>query len=143
MSTETIDMAPTEEQLEGWRRAAGARPLGEWLAELADAAVLEGGVEPAAARTWPVVVALRHPVAHGGNPISQLTIQRGTLGLLKGLRLPAAKDAVSVDLFITVASRLTGQPTQVIEALDSEDSGEVLAHAKDFLARVLGGGRTR
>lgn len=90
-----------------------------------------------APRQWPVTVNLKHPVSHGSERITSLSMRRGKLGDLKGIKLGGE---VPVDNLILVASRMTGQPTQVIEALDPEDAEEVLPVVLDFFARCLGGG---
>lgn len=144
MPVESLEMAPTQEQLEGWRRAAGDRPLGVWLAELADAAALEAGVEPAAPRAWPVTIKLSTPVANGAHHVTELVLRKGTAKILKGLKLPArATDDWSVDLFLKVAARLAGEPDHVIDALAPEDLNQVIEVASDFLSLAVGGGKRR
>lgn len=93
--------------------------------------------ETAPAREWPVVINLKHPVENGSERITSLTFQRGKLGHLKGVKL----DELVGDHLITVAARMCGQPPRVIEALDPDDSEEVVPVVLDFFARCLGGGK--
>lgn len=88
---------------------------------------------------WPRVVRLRYPIEWGSESITQLTFRRGRLGDIKAMRL---SKEVPTDQLVTIASRLSGQPTQVIEKLDVDDAGEVLAIALDFYGRCLGAGKT-
>jgi hypothetical protein len=95
----------------------------------------------AIARTWPWVITLKHPVDFGDERITSLTVRRGRLGDLKGIKLGG--DAMPADHLMLVASRMTGQPLKVIESLDPEDAEEVMSLVLDFFAKCLGGGRTR
>lgn len=92
-------------------------------------------------RTFPWTIALKHPVAFGSETITSLTVRRGKLGDLKGIKLGG--DEVSMDHLILVASRMCNQSLKVIEGLDPEDAEEVMSLVLDFFAKCLGGGRTR
>ena len=96
--------------------------------------------ESRAERQWPVVVALRSPVEFDSQRVTALEIRRGRLGDIKGLKL---SEVVPTDYLLLLASRLSGQPLRVIELLDVEDAGEVMALALDFYGACLGGGRKR
>lgn len=88
---------------------------------------------------WPIRIALTAPIEWSGQRITGLEVRRGKLGDIKGIKL--TREMPTEDL-IKIASRLTGQPTQVIELLDADDAGEVMEIAADFYGRCLGG-RTR
>jgi hypothetical protein len=93
-------------------------------------------------RTFPWTIKLKHPVKFGeGETVTELTMQRGKLGHLKGIKLGG--DEMSMDHILLVAARMSGQPTKVIEGLDPEDAEEVIALVINFFAKCLGGGRTR
>lgn len=100
----------------------------------------EAGGEAQAARIltgqeWPITVTLRFPIAWGKGPaITELVFQKGRVGFLKGMRTDAMPDAAQTML---LASRLCGQPVDVIERLDPDDAREVMAIALGFFARCL------
>jgi len=93
-----------------------------------------------AAPVWPRVLTLKYPVQFGSESITSLTFRRGRAGDLKGLKLG---ETVPADQLITIASRMSGKPTQVIEGLDGDDASEVMALVLDFYGRCLGGGSAR
>lgn len=132
--TEVI-VQPTPDQLEAWGKEAGSeRTLDAWLSELADAACVK-----AAKRTWPVVLQLHDPVTLGNNiTVDTLTLRRGKLGDLKGIKLGGE---VPTEHLISVASKMSGQPTQIIEGLGPDDSGEVMSIVLDFFAKSLTAGK--
>ncbi len=140
--SDAIAITPDAEQRAGWVRAAAAagQDLDAWLAQVADVAALEDGMERE--RVWPLVVKLKHPVKAPNNdtPIGTLTVRRGKIGDMKGIRIT---NPLPADVFITIAARLTGQPTQVIEALDIDDSDEVMEIARSFFERAMGARGTR
>lgn len=129
-----VTVRATAEQLAAWTAKAGERPVAEWLCDLAE---LEQSATPLA---WPVVVQLRVPVEFGSRTIATIEMRRGRLGDIKGMKLSGE---MPTDQLILIASRLSGQPVQVIERLDMEDAGEVMAAAMGFYGSCLGGGRTR
>ena len=96
--------------------------------------------ETSAAPVWPRVINLKYPVQFGSETISSLTFRRGRAGDLKGLKLG---ETVPADQLITIASRMSGKQTQVIEGLDGDDAAEVMALVLDFYGRCLGGGIAR
>lgn len=132
-----VTLRPSPDQLTAWSRSAAEQPLTDWLVELADDAATALSYEE---RTWPAVIPLKHPIEVGKRTITELTMRRGKLGDIKGIKLGGD---VPTEQLITIASRLAGEPTVVIERLDAEDSGEVMAIALDFYSRSLGGGRKR
>ncbi|HET7500654.1 MAG TPA: phage tail assembly protein [Kofleriaceae bacterium] len=89
-------------------------------------------------RTWPVTIPLRYPIEFAGQRIESLTFRRGRIGDIKGMKFSGEMPA---EQLVRIASRLSGQEAQVIERLDMEDSGEVMAIATDFFARCLGAGK--
>jgi hypothetical protein len=131
-----ITLRPTAEQLAAWSAAAAAGniPIDEWLADLADAATSGGE------RTWPAVVALKHPVDFGTERILSLTFRRGKLGDLKGLKIEEVPPA---NQLLLLASRMCGTPVAALELLDADDGAEVLEIALGFFASCLAGGRKR
>lgn len=100
-------------------------------ADIADVKVVE--------RTWPVVVKLDHPIEFAGETIDSLTFRRGRLADLKGIKIDGVP---SLDQLMMIASRMCGQPPKVIEMLDADDSGEVIALMLGFFAQCLGAGKT-
>lgn len=82
-------------------------------------------------------IRLKHPVQLGekDQQVEELAFRRGRVGDLKGV----GDDAGFDDLMI-IASRLAGVPLRVIERLDEEDAGEVLAYAMSFMRRCLSTG---
>lgn len=91
-------------------------------------------------RTWPRVIKLLHPIQHGTETITSIEIRRGKIGDIKGMKLGGD---VPADQLMLLASRLSGQPVAVIEQLDAEDGGEVMALALDFYGQCLVGGKKR
>ncbi len=141
----SLDMELDPEQLEAWTRAAGDKPIAQWLTEVADAAALEhelGGGDPESLEVWPREVKLAYPVKlSDGDVITRLMVRRGVAADIRGLRLPAKADDISADLILKIASRLAGVESHIIDKLDGEDAGEVNAIAVSFLGRCLGGGK--
>jgi hypothetical protein len=103
-------------------------------------AVAELVEQPEEDRAWPITVRLRHPLDFGSQHIAMLEFRRGKLADIKGLKIAAEMPS---EHLILIAARLSGQTTNVIERLDYEDAGEVLAIAMDFYGQCLGGGRKR
>lgn len=130
-----VMVRPSPDQMTAWARSAADKPIGEWLEAVADEAAAEIGD-----RAWPVVVTLAHPVEFGSQRITSLELRRGRAGDVKDMKLSGELPTAHL---ILIVSRLSGQPTQVIERLDVDDAGEVMAIALDFYGRFLGGGRTR
>jgi hypothetical protein len=140
----SLDMELDPDQLEAWTRAAGDKPLAQWLTEIADAAALSHelvGDDPKALEVWPREIKLAYPVkdAHG-ETITRLMVRRGVAADIRGLRLPAKTEEISADLILKVASRLAGCEAYIIDKLDGDDAGEVNRIAVSFLGRCLGGG---
>jgi Phage tail assembly chaperone proteins, E, or 41 or 14 len=129
-----ISIRPNVEQHEAWSAAAGESPLAEWLTAVADEAAARS-----APVTWPMVIELKVPIVFGSQTIETLKIRRGQLSDIKGMRLGG--DLSANDL-MTIASRISGQPTNIIERLDMEDAGEVMAAALSFYAKFLKAGKT-
>lgn len=133
-----ITLRPTEDQLTAWSKSAGDEPLDAWIVAAANQAAVALAHEE---RSWPAVIALKTPVTIGARSFTELTMRKGQLKDIKGLRMDGG--GLSMDQVMNVAARLCGVPTQVIEALDTEDAGEVMSIALDFYTRCLGAGRTR
>lgn len=88
---------------------------------------------------WPRVLKLGTPIQFGKQTvITELTFQKGTYGVLKGLRIDRAPD---VNELMLIASRLCGQPVNVIELLDPDDADEVTTIALGFFGRCRGAGK--
>lgn len=132
-----VTLRPTADEYGAWLTAAGDSAVGEWLTALANEAAEAGAEKPI---EWPMVVQLRTPVALGQRQITSLTLRRGRLGDIKNMKLVAE---MPTEHLFTIASRLSGEPTQVIEQLDMEDAGEVMAAAISFYGTCLTGGRKR
>lgn len=86
------------------------------------------------------IIKLKRPITLGSEVIDELAFRRGRMGDLKGL--PLRLDDVPWDALMTVAGRLTGQPTAVIERIDAEDAGEVVSRALGFYMGCLTTGPT-
>jgi hypothetical protein len=80
-------------------------------------------------------VRLKHPIEFGSQTIEELVFRRGRMGDLKGLAL--REDVIPWDSVMTIASRLCGQPTAVVERIDEEDAGAVVSLAVGFYMRSL------
>jgi hypothetical protein len=139
----SLDMELDPDQIEAWTRAAGDKPLAQWLTEVADAAALAHelvGEDPKTLEVWPREVKLAYPIkVSDGEVITRLMVRRGVAADIRGLRLPAKADDISADLILRIASRLAGCESHIIDKLDGEDAGEVNAIAVGFLGRCLGG----
>lgn len=88
------------------------------------------------ARVWPVVIQLRTPIDFGKTRVEEITMRRGRLADIKGIKL----GEVATEHLILIASRMSGQPTAVIERLEDDEAGEVLALARDFFTKCLATG---
>lgn len=89
------------------------------------------------APVWPKILKLKTPIVFGDLTITELTLQKGKLGIIKEVRLVPGE--VKMTDLILIASRLSGQPTQVIELLDPDDSPEVMSIALSFYGKSLAG----
>lgn len=93
-------------------------------------------------RQWPVTITLKTPIQFGKETIDSLVFQKGSFGVLKGIGNGIGIDrAPNVDELMTIASRLCGRPSKVIEMLDPDDADEVIAIALGFFGRCRGAGR--
>jgi hypothetical protein len=113
--------------------------------EIAEAAAVAEALEEAkesasVAEVWPRVIDLAYPFDFGKLQVSQLTFRRGRLSDIKGMKL---SDAVPTDNLILIASRMCCQPTALLEKLDVDDAGEVMAIALDFYKQCLTAGSKR
>lgn len=90
------------------------------------------------ARTWPITVQLKTPIEFGSKTITELTFRQGRMSDLKGIVLDGK--SIPMDALLALASRMSGQPSAVIDRIDGDDVGEVLALALDFFGTSLGGG---
>lgn len=90
-------------------------------------------------QTWPVVIPLSTPIQFGSTVVESLSLRRGKLGDIKGMKLEAS---MQLDQLLLIASRMSGQPVGVIEMLDVDDAGKVMEIVLDFFGRCLGTGRT-
>ncbi len=88
-------------------------------------------------RPWPFTVKLSRPIEFGKETIEEITLRRGRVGDLKGVRLGTD---IAADSLMLVASRMSGQPLGVIERLDADDSGPIFEAVLDFFARSLSTG---
>jgi hypothetical protein len=87
---------------------------------------------------WPFTVRLKVPIEFGSQRIEEITLRRGQVRDLKGIRLGGD---VPTESLITVAARLSGQPSAVIERLDQDDAGEILEAVLDFFGMCLSTGK--
>lgn len=90
--------------------------------------------------TWPRVVKLQYPVERGSERITELVFRRGRVGDMKGMKLG---ETVAASDLVLIASRMCGQPVDVIEKLDVDDAGEVMDIALSFFAKCLQTGTMR
>lgn len=90
-------------------------------------------------RTWPVAVALKHPVDFADEHITSLSFRRGKMGDLKGMTIDGVP---TVDQQMLIASRMCGKPVKVIEMIADEDCSEVLEIVMGFFWKCLGAGKT-
>lgn len=83
-------------------------------------------------------IVLKHPIEFGSETVSELEFRRGRLGDLKGITLG---ETLPADTLITIAARLCGKATPLLEKLDADDAGEVVAIALGFVEQCLANGR--
>lgn len=86
-----------------------------------------------------MTITLDTPIEFGKQTITELSVRPGRFGDLKGLRLGDPKGYPFEDI-ITVAARMCGQPSGVIEKLGEGDVGKVMVLVMGFLALCLGTG---
>lgn len=134
---DSITLQPDPDQHLAWASAAKEMSLVDWLKAVADEAAAAAALPE---RTWPVRIPLKYPVEHAGERISVIEMQRGKLAHIKGIRI---QQPVPTDTILILASRLSGQPRDVIDSLDPDDAGEVMEIAADFFGKCLATGRTR
>ena len=91
--------------------------------------------------SYPFTFRLAHPLQIGSKTYEELTVRRGTIGDLEGIKLSG--NGMSFDDMITVAARLCGQLPAVIKKLDPDDGAVLIEHAGLFFQRCLVGGKTR
>lgn len=87
----------------------------------------------------PVTIRLKRPIEFGSERVEELSFRKGRAGDLRGIKLGLE---IQADTLITIAARLCGRTTAVIERLDEADCGEVFALALGFIGRCLGTGPT-
>jgi hypothetical protein len=87
---------------------------------------------------WPLVVKLNRPFEFGKETIAELAFNKGTFGVLKGLRIERVPN---VDECQVIASRLCGKALKIIEMLDPDDTSEVIGIALGFFNRCQGAGK--
>lgn|SRR5678815_3895305 len=95
---------------------------------------VDSALAEAQAVSWPITIKLQYPIEFGKRRIEELVMRRGTLGTLKGVSMDGVPPT---EQLILIASRLAGEPTQVIEKLDMDDSEGVIRVAFLFFARCL------
>jgi len=103
-----------------------------------DAAALAEAKKILGERQWPVTIKLGVPVQFGKETIESLTFQKGSFGVIKGMRIDRVP---TVDDLMLIASRLSGRALKVIESLDPDDADEVTAIALGFFGRCRGAGK--
>jgi hypothetical protein len=91
-------------------------------------------------RQWPVRITLKHPIDRGSERITCLEFRRGRMGDMKGVPIDGVP---RVEQLMLIASRMCGQPIDVIESLADEDGAEVMAIALGFFRRSLLSGKRR
>lgn len=98
--------------------------------------------ELTAARVWPLTLKLYKPVEFGKQEtITELVFRDGRAGDLRKLDPPLkVGEHPTEDQLLTIASRMCGQPSKVIDLLSAEDAGEVVSIALGFWLRSQPGG---
>lgn len=79
----------------------------------------------------PVTIKLRRPVKFGERTVAQLTIRP-----LKAKDLRKMKDGSPMQQSLNMASTLSGEIEEVIDELEGEDLGEVLAVVNRFFELI-------
>jgi len=100
--------------------------------------------EITAKRTWPITLKLSTPVEFGKQEtITELVFRDGRAGDLRKLDPPLkVGEHPSEDQLLTIAGRMCGQPSKVIDLLSAEDAGEAMSLALGFWLRSQPGGKT-
>lgn len=91
-------------------------------------------------REFPFTIKLKTPIDFGSERVEEITLRRGTVRDLKGIRIGTE---FPVEHLVLVASRLSGRPVGLIEKLDQDDAGPVFEVIIDFFANSLSTGRKR
>lgn len=84
----------------------------------------------------PKTIKLRTPIALGAEGVSEITIRPVTGKDLRGLDVKKG----NLDMTLTLAGRLSGQPDIVIDKLTGKDLAEVLSVTGDFLGECTPSG---
>lgn len=86
----------------------------------------------------PVVIKLRSPIQLGSRRLDEITVRPVKAKHLRSIQ-GAGNDLLQT---LDLASKLTGEPKEVIDELEGEDLGEVLAAVNGFLFVIQGTGKT-
>lgn len=88
---------------------------------------------------FPIKIKLDYPIEWGSDIRTEIQINRRLkLKDLKGLSMETLQ---SIDGILEVCSKLTGEPTALLEELDPDDFGKIGGHLGDFFANGLSTGR--
>jgi hypothetical protein len=120
-------LQPTAEQTESWGKAAGERELVEWITQLAD---LAAGV--VSKQSTPITITLRKPVTYGSRTIDKITV-RPVKG--KHMRALRASDNPMAQTLL-MASKLSGEVSEVIDELEGSDLHDVLEAVNAFFFAI-------
>lgn len=84
----------------------------------------------------PVVIALRHPITFGSRRITEITVRPVKAKYMRSIK--GSDDHFQSTL--AMASKLTGEPSQVIDELEGQDLRDVLAAVNAFFFAIQGTG---
>lgn len=86
------------------------------------------------AETKQLTIKLRTPVTWDEEQITQLAFRKGRMGDLDGIEIGGN---IPITKVMLVASRMCGQPVEVLKMLEEDDAGKALALALGFIQRCL------
>lgn len=89
------------------------------------------------------IVKLKKPIEMGSETITELAYRRGKFGDLRGVSVNFGingRAEMKFEEIQLVASRMCGQPMEVLAKVDEDDMGEVMAPALNFYMKSLAAG---
>jgi len=84
----------------------------------------------------PITLTLRKPVKFGDRTVTQLTIRPVKAKYMRVLGGPNS----ALEQTLQMASKLTGEPSQVIDEIEGDDLRELMGHVNGFLFAIQGAG---
>lgn len=86
----------------------------------------------------PITLTLRKPVKHGELMVTEITIRPIKAKFMRTLD----RSASPLEQTFSMANKITGQTTQVLDEIEGDDLRDLLKHVNGFLFAIRGTGQT-